>query len=413
MYNVGFGDCFLIEFPRPAQAPYRVLVDCGAHTSGYPRQGWKPEDTVDQIITDISDGGAAPFLDLVVASHRHQDHVSGFRANAWAGVAVGQVWMPWTEHPTDPQATEIRNRQSRLALGLTHSFDNDPGFWLRWSDPQGRAALRSLATNSLTNEDAMATLHHGFRGRPKRRFIPDGPERTITPAACPGLTIHILGPSRDPEVIRDMDPPAGQSYLRYANPQVLLTSERRSSSLGPFAASFTFDEARYSASEFGPTVDQKIKDAAASFMRGDDFTVAVSLDKAVNGTSVMLMLEFGDAFLLFPGDAQWGAWNAALTDPDTRDLLSRTTFYKVGHHGSHNATPIDFVEGVLNQTVQIWGSAISVRPIDFWPEIPRDPLVEELKLRSERVIRSDRPGRRRQGVSIRKDKVGIDFLVPC
>jgi hypothetical protein len=126
----------------------------------------------------------------------------------------------------------------------------------------------------------------------------------------------------------------------------------------------------------------------------------------------MLMFEFGDAFLLFPGDAQWGTWSAALSDPDTRDLLSRTTFYKVGHHGSHNATPTEFVEGVLDQNLQIWGSAISVRPIGFWPEIPRDPLVDALKLHSERLIRSDRPGRSRAGVTVRKEKVGVDFKIP-
>jgi hypothetical protein len=412
MYNVGFGDCFLIEFPRADKPPYRVLVDCGAHTSGYPREGWRPEEAVDQIVADITEVDSEPFLDLVVASHRHQDHVSGFRAAQWAKVRVGEVWMPWTEHPTDPMAQEIRNRQSRLALGLNLSFD-DPSFGVRWTKPEARESLRSLVANSLTNEGAMTTLHRGFRGRPKRRFVPEGTDRTATPAACPGLTIHILGPSKDPEVIRDMDPPTGQSYLRFIEAQAApSSSQRRSTNLGPFAASFTFDEARYMAEGLGPLLDQDIKDAAASIMRGDDFTVAVSLDKAVNGTSLMLMFEFGDAFLLFPGDAQWGTWNAALSDPDTRDLLSRTTFYKVGHHGSHNATPIEFVEGVLDQNIQIWGSAISVRPIGFWPEIPRDPLVDALKVHSERLIRSDRPGRSRAGVTVRKEKVGVDFKIP-
>jgi hypothetical protein len=413
MYNVGFGDCFLIEIPRTDQIPFRALVDCGAHTSGYPREGWTPEETVDQIIVDVTDGDHEPFIDLVIASHRHQDHVSGFRAPAWANVRVGEVWMPWTEHPTDPLAKDIRTRQSRLALGLNLSF-NDERFWANWTSPAARDSLQSLAANSLTNEAAMTTLHRGFRGRPKRRFLPETTDQTVTPATCPGLTIHVLGPSKDPDVVRDMDPPAGQSYLRYTESQTApSTSQRRSSTKGPFAANFTFEEARYVGEGLGPVLDQKVKDAAGSIMRGDDFTAAVSLDKAVNGTSLMLMFEFGEAFLLFPGDAQWGTWNAALSDPETRDLLARTTFYKVGHHGSHNATPIEFVEGVLDQNIQIWGSAISVRPIGFWPEIPRDPLVDKLHLRSERLIRSDHPGRSRAGVSVRKGKVGVDFKVPC
>ena len=35
MYNVGFGDCFLITFPAPDR-PRKVLVDCGFHAAGPP-----------------------------------------------------------------------------------------------------------------------------------------------------------------------------------------------------------------------------------------------------------------------------------------------------------------------------------------------------------------------------------------
>src|SRR6266511_3208677 len=99
MYNVGFGDAFLVELPAGDDRPFRVLVDCGAHAAGYPADGWRPEDVVDQIISDISAGGAEPHLDVVVATHRHQDHVSGFRSAAWRQVSVDEVWLPWTEDP--------------------------------------------------------------------------------------------------------------------------------------------------------------------------------------------------------------------------------------------------------------------------------------------------------------------------
>jgi hypothetical protein len=48
--------------------------------------------------------------------------------------------------------------------------------------------------------------------------------------------------------------------------------------------------------------------------------------------------------LLFVGDAQVGNWQSwvdvKFADPNisAADLLSRTVFYKVGHHGSRNAT---------------------------------------------------------------------------
>ncbi|GIH02474.1 hypothetical protein Rhe02_05410 [Rhizocola hellebori] len=411
MYNVGFGDCFLLELPREQNTPFRVLVDCGAHKAGYPSEGWKPEVAVAQIIEDITEEGSDPTLDVVIATHRHQDHVSGFEAEAWRDVTVGEVWLPWTEDPKDKQAAVIRNRQSRLAHGLQLAFQQ-PGFNQRWSGVrEGKTrieALRALAANSLSNEAAMKTLHSGFRGNPVRRFLSTTNTKSIVAQGCENLTVHVLGPSRDPEVIRDMDPPAGQSYLRFGNgsgPAAGSAPDR------PFARSFTLSPADYE-SVYEGGVSEEIKAAAVSMMRDDDLATAVSLDKAVNGTSLMLMFEFGEAFLLFPGDAQWGTWNAAMSDPDARELLARTTFYKVGHHGSHNATPVEFVEEVLPQDENVWGTATSVHPVGFWPEIPRKELLTELKKRSDRMVRSDKPGRSGNGVAVRST-IGVDFEVPC
>lgn len=36
----------------------------------------------------------------------------------------------------------------------------------------------------------------------------------------------------------------------------------------------------------------------------------------------------------------WGTWLNVLQDPEWKSLLERVAFYKIGHHGSHNATPI-------------------------------------------------------------------------
>src|SRR5262249_57670453 len=74
---------------------------------------------------------------------------------------------------------------------------------------------------------------------------------------------------------------------------------------------------------------------------------ALALQSATNNSSGVLAVELGGGdVLLFAGDAQVGNWlswqdrkwpeeNATATGPA---LLARTIFYKVGHHGSHNAT---------------------------------------------------------------------------
>ncbi|MFQ6170679.1 hypothetical protein ACK8HX_03660 [Oryzobacter sp. R7] len=405
MYNVGFGDCFLLEFPREGRAPFRVLVDCGAHSSGFPRRCWRIRETVETIVRDV---GAPAAIDVVVATHRHQDHVSGFDEPAWADVTVGEVWLPWTEDPDDPEAVRIRTRQSSLALNLTTAFA-DLGFDRRWQSEDVKASLRELVANSLTNAAAMRTLHQGFKGKPERRFLSTPETATIRPAACPALTVHVLAPSRDEATIRDMDPPAGQSYLRFgagaggpgSEPGSAVSQKDQ-----PFARGFVLDTDL-------PDLDDDVRATADEMMRDTDLATAVSLDKAVNGTSLMFLFEFGSAYLLFPGDAQWGSWRAVMDRPATRELVSRTTFYKVGHHGSHNATPVEFLEDVLRPGKPLWAAAASVRPISFWPEIPRQPLMDQLVARSGRVLRSDRPGRNRSGVGVRRGGVGVDFHVPC
>ena len=75
-----------------------------------------------------------------------------------------------------------------------------------------------------------------------------------------------------------------------------------------------------------------------------EFRKAASADNAINNTSLILMIRVGAAHLLFPGDAQWGPWQLLLDNAEASGMLAKTTFYKVGHHGSHNATPKRFVE---------------------------------------------------------------------
>ena len=142
-----------------------------------------------------------------------------------------------------------------------------------------------------------------------------------------------------------------------------------------------------------------------------DQGVAVSLDKAVNGTSLMVILRIGSRYLLFPGDAQWGSWQTALRNDETRRLLEKTTFYKVGHHGSHNATPVEFVEEVVKEKGDV-PAMISTRPIEKWPDIPRQPLIDALTLRGCRCVRSDAPETAATGVFRVSGKSYVELDIP-
>ena len=64
-----------------------------------------------------------------------------------------------------------------------------------------------------------------------------------------------------------------------------------------------------------------------------------SMDGVLNNTSVVLLFEVGAKKLLFPGDAQLENWTFALQQAGVSARLRDVDFYKVGHHGSLNATP--------------------------------------------------------------------------
>lgn len=378
MYDVGFGDSFLIFFPT-IDGVRKVLMDCGSIKAG--TQPLKA--VVQDIVNDVTDNDGVPRIDIVVCTHRHKDHVAGFDSALWSKVEVREVWMPWTEEPDDPQARHIRETQSSLALQLDRNL---AGVTAKSHLSLAEArAYRELAINALSNENAMSTLHSGFAGKPDRHFLPEKDKDgkvilTMRTPALPGVTIRVLGPSWEEEVIRDMDPPAGQSYLKLQS-----ATSQQADVLGAFPTEWRVDPDDYPA-------DLRLPENICKGIEATGFqmepAVAVALEKAVNGTSLMLLFQIGKANLLFPGDAQWGTWNSVLKKADLTDLLSKTNFYKVGHHGSHNATPVDFVEHVLGK--DFW-AMVSTRNMDNWPRIPKKELLEALGKRTKKLARSDKP----------------------
>jgi beta-lactamase superfamily II metal-dependent hydrolase len=371
MYNVGFGDAFLLLFPGNDR-PRRVLIDCGMHSIG---PGPKPmSDVVQRIIDHCRDADGESRIDVVIGTHRHQDHVRGFASKKWDRVRVSEVWMPWTEHPTDNVARSIRESQSKragmLKMALTRLGADD--------------MMMSMAENSLTNYAAMHTLHQGFRGVRERRFLPDPKTapRTFRTKVLPDVAIHVLGPSRNKDVIREMEPDEGESYLTFR----LGRNSRSGTKVHPFRAEWAMRERSWKHDFKHLRFTRQHLRAIENIGSGTEFELLAQLEKAVNGTSLMLMFVVGRAHLLFSGDAQWGTWTAALADPQWSELLSKTSFYKIGHHGSHNATPPNFVEKHLSKTFK---AMASTRPVRKWPDIPRKPLLDALRKRSNRVVRSD------------------------
>ena len=112
-----------------------------------------------------------------------------------------------------------------------------------------------------------------------------------------------------------------------------------------------------------------------------------TLDRALNNTSLILLFETGDKKFLFPGDAQIESWSYALSKPWVRQLLRSVDLYKVGHHGSLNATPKslwDLFEKRSTKSLRTIVSTMAGKHGDArsGTEVPRQKLVATLKAES-------------------------------
>ena len=99
MYNVGFGDCFLLTF-HYARNDRHMLIDYGSTAA--PRAGGANYMTaIAKDIKNVCNGK----LDILVATHRHRDHISGFSTDGEgtgkiiASLKPDHVIQPWTEDP--------------------------------------------------------------------------------------------------------------------------------------------------------------------------------------------------------------------------------------------------------------------------------------------------------------------------
>jgi beta-lactamase superfamily II metal-dependent hydrolase len=402
MYNVGFGDCFLLFIPTD-DGERTMLLDCGKHMSS--KTGHSIGDAAKDVVETLSKNGKTR-IDVVVATHRHYDHISGFDLKLWEKVEVGEVWMPWTEEVGNPAADKLRRSQNRLAKALCHRFGKD--------DPIGL-----LAFNSLSNDGSITQLRSGFLGPPRLRYLPEKDDglQTFTTDVLPGVTVHALGPSHDPDVIALMDPPAGKFFpdepdadrdeLAAASASLQAGEATAVPFRDLFAPAYRIPTAEYTARfpELAEHASTAEIDERSQF---DMFGAAADLEDAINGTSLVFALDFGKACVLLAGDAEWGTWSAILDDPASQAVLSRTRAYKVSHHGSFNGTPLPFVDDFLPKDAT---SFVSLGKMDKWPSIPRVSLLDALKSAQRRLVRTDELPTSGNDVEV-KDDLWVELSIP-
>ena len=397
MYRQGLGDCFLLTF-YPGRDEKHLLIDCGTLGTKY------TDVKLSDVIADI-DKTTNGHLHLVIATHQHQDHLSGFpglsdRFGAAKSKQIDRVWLAWAENPHDQLASTLG--KARDGMGIA-----------------AKSAVEALRATGVDNDTAGAIDSLlGFFGEP-----------VIEPDWLPGFRFYVLGPPRDINAIHDIGAHGGSElYALTALTRAALLHSRAnkrsgedddSSAEAPFDRRFRLskDDPRIVAA-YGKTylnrsdASQRWRIVDTDWLNGTS-ALAIQLDSFTNNTSLAIAIErIADGkVLLFPGDAQEGnwlswhdpsiAWQATTaygktTKVTARDLLTRTVFYKVGHHSSHNATAkakgLEMMTGQSELTALIpvdRQAALGRSPAGTW-KMPARQLYRALLDKCQgRVARSD------------------------
>jgi hypothetical protein len=466
MYQVGFGDAFLVSFEYDEKLDdgrdrRHVLIDFGSTSPPRsPRNLDKIAELIrkhtasEQVIPDDTAGE----IDVVVVTHRHKDHLSAFASEKIAKMLCQPgyprlVVRSWTENPKaardatgaaalgagDGRAITNKSLAFAKSLATANQFAEDLARKLKGVDPRSRSLAveaKQIVEDQIANADAVAQLEAwaaAGRGTYVHYGLRSGIERVV-----PGISVKVLGPptvDQHEDVLTQRQSDANEFWMIYSGvvgdlrpADIVGISKQKEAADQPYSADGedgdvpdddggaedVADEApmtkTHPVGPIGPVrwlTDRMARQQLNSLLR-----IVRTQDSVLNNTSVILLFEVprrnGDPVrLLFPGDAQIENWEYALTFAKqaaaNRDALRQVDLYKVGHHGSRNATPHTLFNlweepgtrdrplvAMMSTKAGVHGKSPSTR-------VPRKTLVAALdtrtkgRLYSSQVLSSKRP----------------------
>jgi hypothetical protein len=415
MYRQGLGDCFLISLPRvdAGKRPYYIMIDCGV-ILGTADPAVKMTEVVENIIA-VTQGE----IDLLIGTHEHWDHLSGFvqAKQSFDKLKVNEVWLGWTENLKDPLTAKLKSEKEQALASLRMGLSRLQLAGAATADDAvelgGILEFFGAAAGASTGD----ALNNVKKMTPEPRYcLPTDPP---VERADLGVTFYVLGPPHDETQLRKINPSARakETYgLALDGFQMFVdgagTALRAQDTDRPFDQQY---EIPFPIAGEAPLLDffgqhyWQAEGAAPDNWRridgdwlGGASEMALQLDSLTNNTSLVVAIELPSSdVLLFAADAQVGNWlswqdlkwtvgGKTVTGPD---LLKRAILYKVGHHGSHNAT---LKEKGLEQMEQL---RVALLPVDKqmavkkrWNKMPLDDLVAALKKQAKGVVlRVDEP----------------------
>ena len=403
-YQVGFGDCFLLSFDYGEAGERHVLMDFGS--TALPHDA--PRERMRDVARDIAERSGGK-LTAVVATHRHKDHISGFATSAegdGSGDIIRElnpdlVLQPWTEDPdlardaTGGAPPEAISRVSALtAMNAIAGQIYEDSRTLDFLPKGVRDELEFLGDDNISNRSAVENL---MTMGAERRYLNTGSDSGLGDL-LPGVETFVLGPPTidQTDTVRKQ---RSEDEDEFWHLRKLAGEGEKEAGRGP--GSSLFDQ-RFVLNREPPfPEDTRWLIWRARQLRGEQMLSIVRiLDKALNNTSLILLMKVGDKSLLFPGDAQIENWAYALAQPEYQEMLKGVDLYKVGHHGSLNATPKTLWKLFENRSetpsAARLKSIMSTMPgkhgkVERKTEVPRRSLTDSLKAETDLVSTHELP----------------------
>jgi beta-lactamase superfamily II metal-dependent hydrolase len=378
LFDVGLGDCIYCRIPQ-AHADgrdFHILIDCGTLSSTSYLQA-----AIEKLKPSLPLINGKRRIDLLVVTHEHKDHMTGFGMDLWGDFSFGAIWMNAAMDPDHPEAEKQKKLHAFAAESMAQA--------LRLNLALG-PELAEFASALALNKDAMKTLRETL---PKASGIKptyvhaDLSEQEL---ALPlrGATIAVLAPERDIDFyyLGDEGDPSLRPALGFI--KTGLPAVEAAVPEAPVESATNLDSGDFR------RLRSRMLSTALAFAQLDG--------KVCNNTSVVLLITWKDKRLLFVGDAEWDAafkkgekgncsWNVIWNM--RRKQLGPLAFYKTGHHGSVNATPwgetaaakkgepVAILDAILPVAAKATAAAVVSTRRGNYPTIPRAELLAEIGAR--------------------------------
>src|SRR5262249_16108795 len=187
MYRVGFGDFFLLTVPGKNR-PAHILIDCGVHAANI--------GSIDECVKDMMKE-TSNRLALVILTHYHADHMSGFASNYddFAQFDVGAVWITNRLDPNNPDSSKFMVQLTAVAQQLQLQLGAREDDAAVEAHHKVENALGVSENGVGSNAKALKLLQSGFKNKPPVYYYQGG-DAPILPDELKGMiTAEILGPS--------------------------------------------------------------------------------------------------------------------------------------------------------------------------------------------------------------------------